>query len=102
MERDWGNGTNVSLISADLLDERGLATERFTPGTPLRLRVVLETMGITGMSLDVVLRDEHNLAVSYYSSNNFSQVALPTKAGRYECTIALDAYYLAAANTASI
>ncbi len=96
VERDWGSGANVTLMSADLLDVRDQPTERFTPGTPLKLRIVLETMGITGMSLDVVLRNEHNLAVGYYSSNNFSQVSLPTKAGRYECTIMLDAYYLAA------
>jgi hypothetical protein len=44
----------------------------------------------------MVLRNEHNLPVSYYSSNNFSQVSLPARAGRYECVIALDAYYLAA------
>src|SRR5262249_8384593 len=94
-ERDWGGGTHVTLLSAQLLDERGQATERFVPGTPLRLRVALETSGMTGMSLDVVLRNEHNLAVAYYSSNNFSRVPLPTRPGRYECTVALDAFYLA-------
>jgi lipopolysaccharide transport system ATP-binding protein len=96
VERDWGSGTNVTLMSANLLDEQGHPTERFAPGTPLRLRVVMQITGMTGMSLDVVLRNEHNLAVSYYSSNNFSQVPLPTRAGRYQCTVALDAYYLAA------
>jgi homopolymeric O-antigen transport system ATP-binding protein len=95
-ERDWGGGTNVTLMRADLLDEHGQPTERFTPGMPLTVRVVFETTGMTGMSLDIVLRNEHNLAVSYYSSNNFSQLPLPTRPGRYECTIALDSYYLAA------
>jgi lipopolysaccharide transport system ATP-binding protein len=93
--RDWGSGRQSTLISAELLDARGLPTEHFTPGTPLRLHVVLETGGLRGMSLEVVLRNEYNLPVAFYSSNIFSQVPLPSVAGRYECVLNLDAYYLA-------
>jgi lipopolysaccharide transport system ATP-binding protein len=94
-QRDWGRGRQSALISAELLDERGLPTEYFTPGTPLRLRVVLETGGLRGMSLEAVLRNEYNLPVAFYSSNIFSQVALPGEAGRYECILSLDSYFLA-------
>ncbi|MFI4999597.1 MAG: ABC transporter ATP-binding protein [Reyranellales bacterium] len=94
--RSWGRGANATLISADLVDEQGTPIERYTPGTPLRLHVVLETTGLPGMSLEVVLRDEHNLAIAYYSSAIFNQVQIPAKAGRYECRLSLDSYYLAA------
>jgi hypothetical protein len=49
-----------------------------------------------GMSLTVILRDQHNLPVGYYSSDPFSSVALPSTAGRYECTLSLDKLFLAA------
>jgi lipopolysaccharide transport system ATP-binding protein len=94
-QRDWGSGKQATLISAELLDERGLPTEHFTPGTPLRLHVVLETSGLRGMSLEAVLRNEYNLPVAYYSSNIFNQVPLPGAAGRYECVLTLDSYFLA-------
>jgi lipopolysaccharide transport system ATP-binding protein len=94
-KRDWGKGRQSALISAELLDERGLPTEYFTPGTPLRLRVVLDTVGLRGMSLEAVLRNEYNLPVAYYSSNIFNQVPLPGEAGRYECVLTLDPYFLA-------
>jgi lipopolysaccharide transport system ATP-binding protein len=93
--RDWGRGRQSRLIHADLIDERGNATEHFLPGTPLRLRVVLETNGSRGMSLEVVLRNEYNLPVSFYSSNIFNQVPLPGEAGRWECVLTLDPYFLA-------
>ena len=93
--RDWGRGRQATLISAELLDERGLPTEHFMPGTPLRLHVVLETGGLRGMSLEVVLRNEYNLPVAFYSSNIFNQVPLPGEAGCYECVLTLDSYYLA-------
>ena len=83
------------MIRAELLDERGTPTEHFMPGTPLRLHVVLETSGLRGMSLEVVLRNEYNLPVAFYSSNIFNQVPLPGEAGRYECVLTLDSYYLA-------
>ena len=47
------------------------------------------------MSLELVLRDEHNLPVGFYSTSIFNQVSLPGEAGRYECSLALDPYCLA-------
>lgn len=95
-KRHWGRGTETALIEAQLFDRDGTPTERFTPGTPLSLRVVVETTGSPGLSLEVVLRDQHNLPVAFYSSGLFSKVPLPTKAGRYECRLVLDPLFLAA------
>lgn len=92
----WDKGTNSSLIAAELLDVEGRPTERYVPGTPLRLRIVLETSGLPGLSLEAVLRDHHNIAIAYYTAGNFDRVSLPTEAGRYECVLSLDSYFLAA------
>ena len=94
-DRSWGRGANTALISAALLDQNGMSRDRYEPGTPLRLRVVFETSGLRGMSLELVLRDEHNLPIAFYSTNVFNQVPLPGKAGRYECNLVMQPYYLA-------
>ena len=94
--RVWGRGKDATLISAKLIDGAGAATENFTAGTPLRLHVVVETTGMPGMSLVVILRDQHNLPIGLYSSASFSNVPLPTVAGRYECQLSLDPLFLAA------
>ena len=57
---------------------------------------MFETTGMPGMSIDVILRDQHNLPVGYYATGRFNSIALPTAAGRYECTISLDPLMLAA------
>jgi len=95
-DRRWGHGKSTTLIAAELVDERGGPTSRFTPGTPLRLRVVLETTGMRGLSLEATLRDQNNLPLAFYSSAVFNQVSLPAAPGRYECTLSLDAFQLAA------
>lgn len=94
--RHWGRGKDATLISAQLLDRSDTPTEIFVPGSPLRLEVVVETTGMPGMSLIVILRDQHNVPVGYYSSATFSNVPLPTKAGRYRCILSLDPLFLAA------
>jgi len=95
-DRHWGHGKSSSLISAELLDMQGMSTERFVPGTPLRLRVVFETTGMRGMSLEAILRDQNNLPIAFYSSAVFNQVPLPAQPGRYACILSLDALNLAA------
>jgi lipopolysaccharide transport system ATP-binding protein len=95
-ERKWGCGKSSTLISAELVDMEGVPTERFVPGTPLRVRVVLETTGMRGMTLEAILRDQNNLPIAFYSSAVFNQVPLPAQAGRYECILSLDAFNLAA------
>ena len=94
-DRKWGRGENSTLVSAELVDATGAFTDRYEPGTPLRVKVVLETTGLRGMTLDLVLRDEHNLPVAFYSTGVFDQVSLPGKKGRYECRLVLEPYWLA-------
>ncbi len=95
-DRNWGSGHNSKLISASLVDGQDKPTDRYKPGEPLRVRIVFETDGMTGMSLELLLRDELNLPVAFYSSAVFSQVPLPSAPGRYACTIPFQPYDLAA------
>jgi lipopolysaccharide transport system ATP-binding protein len=95
---DWGKGRDVTLVSADLIDRHGVSTVRYEVGSPLRFRVAFETNGVPGTALMMVLRDEHNAPVGYYASTLFSQVPLPTRAGRYECIVGLEPLNLAAGN----
>ena len=62
-----------------------MPTDRYEPGTPLACVSCSRRGGLRGMSLELVLRDEHNLPIAFYSSSVFNQVSLPGKPGRYEC-----------------
>ncbi len=95
-DRNWGRGRNATLISATVVDAEDRPTDRYEPGEPLRVRVVIETDGMPGMSLELLLRDELNLPVAFYSSAVFNQASLPSEPGRYACTLSLQPYYLAA------
>ncbi|MBX9944456.1 MAG: ABC transporter ATP-binding protein [Reyranella sp.] len=94
--RNWGKGANTALIGAELIDGAGRPSDRYEPGTPLRLRVVFDTAGMPGMTIDLLLRDNHNLPIAFYSMGIFGRVYLPTKPGRYEVTMTLEPYMLAA------
>jgi lipopolysaccharide transport system ATP-binding protein len=95
IDRSWGRGEHSAIVSADLLDAKGVPTDTYTPGTPFNLRVEVETTTMPGLSLEFQLRDANSLPVAFYSSNTFSQVALPTTPGRYSCTLALQPLFLA-------
>src|SRR6185437_5236163 len=92
-DRHWGRGKDASIVSAHMVDGNGRPSERYVPGTPLRLKVVVETTGMPGMSLELILRDQHNLPIAYYSSAIFSNIPIPIRAGRYECLLSLDSYW---------
>jgi lipopolysaccharide transport system ATP-binding protein len=93
---NWGRGRDSTLLSADLIDEQGAPTNRYVPGSPMRVRVALETTGALGMCLQFTFRDELGLPFAFYSSGTFDQVALPTEVGRFECVVALKPTLLAA------
>ncbi|MBY0319823.1 MAG: ABC transporter ATP-binding protein [Reyranella sp.] len=95
INRTWGRGQHSAIVSADLLDANGLPTSTYEPGTPFNLRVEVETSTLPGLSLEFLLRDANSLPVGFYSSNTFSEVALPTTPGRYSCTLAFQPLFLA-------
>jgi lipopolysaccharide transport system ATP-binding protein len=96
IRKDWGRGGDSTLVAADLLDEHDIATERFEAGTPLRVRVVVDTTGMPGMCIELTFRDELGLPFAFYSTGTFNEVTLPTEIGRFACVIALEPCFLAA------
>lgn len=94
-DRDWGKGKATTFVSAELLDESGMPTDIYEPGTPFVLRIEMETSGMPGMTLEITLRDSNNLPVAFYSSQVFSQVEVPHQPGRYLCVVRLKPYFLA-------
>jgi lipopolysaccharide transport system ATP-binding protein len=91
----WGHGRDSTLISAELMGEGGTPTDRYLPGTPLRIHLVVETNGLSGMCVEFLFRDELGLPFAFYSAGTFNQVSLPAKAGRFECMVALNPSILA-------
>ncbi len=93
--RDWGRGAHSTIVSAELLDGHGLPTDEYEPNKPFNLHIEVETTEMPGLALELQLRDANNLPVGFYSSNVFSEVALPTKPGRYVFILALQPLFLA-------
>ncbi|WP_421999004.1 ABC transporter ATP-binding protein [Reyranella sp.] len=93
--RNWGRGDHSTIHSATLVDENGLPVDQYVPGTPFRVCVDVETSTMPGLSLELKLRDQNNIPVAFYSSNIFSQVALPTTPGRYLMYVTLQPLFLA-------
>jgi lipopolysaccharide transport system ATP-binding protein len=91
----WGTGTHTTIEEAHLLDENGFRTTRYTPGEPLRLKVVLETDGTRGMSLELFLTDATRSRIGLFSSYQFHGQAIPGRKGRYCVALSLGPYWLA-------
>ena len=94
VDRDWGRGDHSAILSAELLDAKGLPTQFYEPGTTFDLRIEVETTDMPGLALELQLRDANNLPVGFYSSTTFSQTALPSR-GRHVCTLSLQPLFLA-------
>jgi lipopolysaccharide transport system ATP-binding protein len=93
---NWGSGENSTILAADLIDERGAPIQRYTPGSPMRLRVVVEKGEMPGIYVEMRFRDELGLPFGFYSTGLFDQVSMPSGPGKYECVISLGAPLLAA------
>lgn len=95
VEKNWGKGGDSTIVSADLLDEHGAPTDHFDSGTPLRIRVVVDTTGMPGMCIELTFRDELGLPFAFYSTGLYNEVGLPTQVGRFSCVIELEPCHLA-------
>jgi Wzt-like putative exopolysaccharide export protein len=95
-DRNWGNGTDCTLLAADLIDPDGNPTVSYSPGTRLRFAIEFKTTGVPGQSLEILLRDERGAAIGFLSTGHFHKVSLPSRDGRYSCVIELQPMWLAA------
>jgi len=90
-----GRGTHSAVVAAQLLDQHDQPTHHYTPGTPLRLEVSLETDGTAGLSLEAFLLDSARQKLALASLYQFHGVTLPKQAGRYQIRLELEPLWLA-------
>jgi len=92
---NWGRGVHTAIQEVRFLDEQGESTRNYEPGKNLRLEVVFETDGTSGLSVDGFLLDESRAKIAYFSDYQFHGRTLPTRAGVYICHIELEPLWLA-------
>ena len=88
-------GTHTAILDARLVDERGEPAESYIAGQPMRLKVVFETDGTAGLSLDAMLQDQNGNKIALFSDYQFYGRTLPTMPGRYECRVEWEPLWLA-------
>ena len=92
---NWGRGVHTAIQEVRFLDHQGQPTRNYEPGKNLRLEVVFETDGTSGLSVDGFLLDQNRAKIAYFSDYQFHGRTLPTRAGVYVCHIELEALWLA-------
>jgi lipopolysaccharide transport system ATP-binding protein len=92
---DLGSGMHTALRSVRLLDEAGGVTPHYIPGKPMRLEIVFETDGQSGLSIDAILLDANRSNVALASLYQFHGQLLPTVAGTYACVLEMNPLWLA-------
>lgn len=92
--RDWGAGAHTRIRSVELIGADG-PTRIYLPGTPLRLRILLDTDGTPGLSVDVFLTNALRSRIALWSMHHFDAMSLPTEPGSYELTIDAAPIFLA-------
>ncbi len=95
LAKSWGRGLHTAVRSACLLDESSRPATQYLSGSPLRLKVVFETDGARGLSLEVFLLDSSRCRIGLASTFQFQGQALPSIAGTYACTLNLEPLLLA-------
>ncbi|WP_428988423.1 polysaccharide ABC transporter ATP-binding protein [Methylocapsa aurea] len=93
-ERDWGAGAHTRIRSVEMIGPDG-PTRVYLPGTPLRLRILLDTDGTPGLSVDVFLTNALRARIALWSMHHFDAMSLPTEPGAYELTIEAAPIFLA-------
>lgn len=90
-----GRGLHTAISRVRLLEESGDPVGHYTPGSPLRIEVVLETDGTSSLSLDIFLVDPAGQKLGLASVHHFHGLTLPEQAGRYRTVLALAPMWLA-------
>jgi lipopolysaccharide transport system ATP-binding protein len=90
-----GRGAHTALLGSRLLNEADTPIRNYTPGTPLRLEVTLETDGTASLSLEAFLLDATRHRLGLASLHQFHGGTLPNQAGRYRTVLELCPLWLA-------
>ena len=90
-----GRGLHTAISRVRLLEEAGGPVGHYTPGTPLRIEVVLDTDGASGLSLEALLVDPAGQKLGLASVHHFHGLTLSEHAGRYRTVLELAPMWLA-------
>jgi len=91
----FGKGTHTAIRSVQVLDGAGAPAAQYTPGTPLRVSIVVETDGSPRLSIELFLVDAMRQKLAMASLHQFEGVTLPERAGRYRLALELQPVWLA-------
>ncbi len=90
-----GRGLHTAILDARMLDELGHEVRHYTPGTPMRLEITLETDGTGSLSLEAFLLDATRNKLALASLHQFHGISLPRDAGKYRTVLELPPLWLA-------
>ncbi len=88
--RSFGRGTHTAIHSVVLLDAAYRPTSRYIPRTRFTVRVILETDGTRGLSLDMVFQDAVGVRIGLMSLYQFHGRELPDEPGVYNYDLEFD------------
>jgi lipopolysaccharide transport system ATP-binding protein len=88
-------GTHTAIREIQLIDESAQPVVSYVAGQPLRLKVIFETDGAPGISLEAFLLDQNGTKIAFFSDHHFYGRTLPTKPGLYECRVEWEPVWLA-------
>jgi lipopolysaccharide transport system ATP-binding protein len=94
----WGRGVHTAIRAVHLLDGNSAPASQYTPGEPLHIEVEVQTDGISGLSLEVILTDATRSRLGMASTYHFHDQTLPSQEGTYICRLPLEPMWLASGN----
>ncbi len=90
-----GRGSHTAIHSVAVVDSGGAATAQYTPGTPLRLAIIVETDGAPSLSIEAFLVDSMHQKLAMASLHQFEALTLPEQPGQYRVVMELQPAWLA-------
>jgi lipopolysaccharide transport system ATP-binding protein len=91
----FGRGTHTAVRSVEIVDAAGAPAAHYTPGTPLRVSIVVDTDGAPRLSVELFLVDALAQKLAMASLHHFEGVTLPERPGRYRLAFEFQPVWLA-------
>lgn len=93
--KQLGRGVHTAIQSAHLISEFGVPIGNYTPGSPLRLELVVATDGSPGLSIEIVLVGSSQEKLALASLHQFHGYTMPGTAGVYRVRFEIEPIWIA-------